>query len=373
MSKVKGASGAVASQDDLFHGPFLTGSPARFNSKIQLQISRRRGRKGAATASITARFTHLPVHFLTGVTDGHFSYNRRMRSLFFFGRGPRPNLLSIWLLTLLTMVTAVTTLAGCQNRLDDRNREQKIQEAGNLIDQGNYDRAIDVLTEVVATSPSNDARMYLASAYAGRAGVRTPDYFEIAQRYKQIVIEEAEEDIETASAIEVGTIPDAAPAWVRVFTPKYNENVLSFNRTRRRLSALPLLNSSGRQDMESARQVLTEVTTEGGHLYRAVLGIILLRTYFENANRLSILVKQDKMGICSTSVGKVIHSIVVTYDFTQDIVSDLAAAFPSKTEDAVRMRAETAIDAKTEETMRGLASANGRNICDQIPRLMVGK
>lgn len=264
----------------------------------------------------------------------------------------------------LVLATVLVLALGCQNRRNERDREAHIQKAGSLIDQGNYDEAIRILENM---DPQNDSRMYLASAYAGRGGLKSPDYWTISRRYRQILAEEEKLDPEAALILDPKSIPAAVPRWIRIAIPRFDESLRSFNQTRKRLSAIPLIPVAARSDLEKARMVLNEVPTEGGHLYRAVLGIVLLRAYFEDGNELSEKLQQDSEGTCSPIAGKILHALVIAYDYSFDILRDLRIAFPSKVAEADRFEANIKLADVREKQLRALADPKGRSICKDFP------
>ncbi|MBX3017560.1 MAG: hypothetical protein KF767_06715 [Bdellovibrionaceae bacterium] len=258
---------------------------------------------------------------------------------------------------------------GCQNNRSERVRESEIDRAGALIDQERYDEAITLLEDMRKDSGQLKIKVYLASAYAGRAGLKSVEYWQVSKRYKQILEEEKNEDPKAAAILSPKSLPGAVPRWIRFAIPHFDKKLREFNRVRSRLSALPLIPEEKRADIEKARDVLSESANEGPRLYRAVLGIILMRSHFEEANERVAELNTDKEGNCSPVVGSILHQLKISYVLTVEILSDLRLAFPSKAAEIDAELAKNQLTPAQREQLESLARPEGRSVCKEFPVL----
>lgn len=84
---------------------------------------------------------------------------------------------SAWMLSLATLAVLVFLASGCANKREAEKSRSDIDRATYLIDQGQFSEAIYTLTEKLKEEPQHSqARLLLASAYAGRAGLRFLDF-----------------------------------------------------------------------------------------------------------------------------------------------------------------------------------------------------
>jgi hypothetical protein len=81
------------------------------------------------------------------------------------------------LLSLLALVLVTLVATGCANKREAEKSRSEIDRATYLIDQGQFSEAIYTLSEKLKEEPANpQARLLLASAYAGRAGLKFLDF-----------------------------------------------------------------------------------------------------------------------------------------------------------------------------------------------------
>lgn len=272
---------------------------------------------------------------------------------------------------LLPAAVAVLVLAttGCYNNRSERVRESEIDRAGALIDQERYDEAIPMLEDLRRDSGDVKIKVYLASAYAGRAGIKSMEYWQIAKRYKVILEEEKNADPQAKPILSPKSLPAIVPKWIRVAVPHFDKKLQEFNRVRARLAALPLVPAERRGDLEKAREVLVESAAEGPRLYRAALGIILMRSHFEEANERVGELANDKEGNCSPVVGAILYQLKLSYTLTVEILSDLRLAYPSKAAEIDKELSKHQLTIPQREQLESLAKPEGKTLCKDFPIL----
>lgn len=275
----------------------------------------------------------------------------------------------IQLKTLTTAVLLTISIAGCQNNRAERVRESEIDRAGALIDQGRYDEAITMLQDLRKDSGQTKIKMYLASAYVGRAGLKSVEYWAISKRYKDILKEEENQDPKAPAILSPNSLPAIIPKWIRFAIPHFNKRLHEFNRIRNRLASLPMIPKEKRPDIAAAREVLSETVNEGSRLYRAVLGIILMRSHFEDANELTGQLKDHVEGSCAPVVGQILFELKVSYLLIVEILGDLRIAFPSKATEIDNLIEKNQLTIPQRQQLESLASPDGRTLCKDFPIL----
>lgn len=258
---------------------------------------------------------------------------------------------------------------GCQNNRAERVRESELDRAGALIDQGRFDEAIHLLEDLRRDSGDTKIKIYMASAYAGRSGLKSVEYWRIAKRYREILQNEDQAPSDRRPILSPKSLPALVPRWIRYAIPHFDQRLREFNRVRSRLAALPLIGPEHRADLEKAREILTETMTEGSRLYRAVLGVILMRSYFEEANQRVELVNADSDRMCSPVVGKILNDLKVSYQLTIEVLTDLRLAFPGKADDIDQALAKNQLTLAQREQLESLADPRGRSVCRDFPVL----
>lgn len=274
-----------------------------------------------------------------------------------------------WFRTTPVILTLVLGLSlGCHQQRAEQARDSDIERAGALIDNEQYTEAIEILEPHAVGAPVR-VKMYLASAYAGRAGLKSLDYWETSRRYQQILADQAKIEPDAPPALSPKSLPAAAPGWMRKAIPNFNKMLREFNRVREQLSALPLITVEQRPDLERARFILSETNTEGARLFRAMLTIILMRSHFEEANELVVVMNSNKAGICAEVVGQILHNVRLSYIYTLEILADLRLAFPSKAEEINTFITRHQISDRHREQLETLANPKGRSLCQDFPAL----
>lgn len=98
-----------------------------------------------------------------------------------FGKGG----VSWWGIALVCFIMCAVVI-GCgdanvfEGMADENSKEARTEEALMAMDDGDYDKAISILSSLVNSHPNDDTLMqYLSSAYAGSAGLDTLDLLEV--------------------------------------------------------------------------------------------------------------------------------------------------------------------------------------------------
>lgn len=168
------------------------------------------------------------------------------------------------------LVTALL-VAGCGPRPTPTTREPELDRATRLIDEGRFNEAIKIAETYRTEHRSERADIVLASAFAGLGGVRVSDFWGFVVGYKGI-IEKKNDRVELKLLGASQTFAD---------TEGLNYLIEQFTELRTRVEAIPVINQSQIPPLQSALDALATSKSGGARLYRAILGIIILRHEIE--------------------------------------------------------------------------------------------
>ncbi|WP_295905356.1 tetratricopeptide repeat protein [uncultured Bdellovibrio sp.] len=181
----------------------------------------------------------------------------------------------------------------------------------SMMDQGNYDEAIAYFTKLSAMDPHYHVKMALASAYAGRAGVK------IEQIYSFVVVK----NIAPQNLRLTGLSIDQQTSQLMNTLARYSEQ----------WSRVPDVSASGRRDLQSALKVLEAVPEPGARLYSATLRVVLLKSsVLEGTKNWKI---QNKSQVCTDDLRPFFDWGLRIVDGLLFLLEDLRGAFPEREKD----------------------------------------
>ncbi|WP_413612466.1 hypothetical protein [Bdellovibrio sp. HCB-110] len=128
----------------------------------------------------------------------------------------------------------------------------------SMMDQGHYDEAISYFAELAASDPHYHVKMALASAYAGRAGVK------IEQIYSFVVVKNISSNYLRLTGLAI----DKQTSELMNTLARYSEQ---WNR-------IPDATTNARRDLQSALKALEGTKEPGARLYSATLRVVLLKS-----------------------------------------------------------------------------------------------
>ncbi|KYG65642.1 hypothetical protein AZI86_00765 [Bdellovibrio bacteriovorus] len=210
---------------------------------------------------------------------------------------------------LLSLTLVIFTQIGCQKE-EPVTRQQVLSEGFSLMDQGRWDEAISYFQDVLDHDPHYHVKLALASAYAGRAGIK------IEQIYQFSVVKEV-----PVPKIEMkGLALDKQTSATLENLAKYLEH----------WNKIPDVQGKSRADILSALKTLENENEPGVRLYSAVLRIVNVKSTISQGVENFNLRLQSKKKICTQDLkpyvnwsGKVFESLIL-------LTSDLELAFPEQ-------------------------------------------
>lgn len=218
----------------------------------------------------------------------------------------------------LTLIAVLFLTLGCQSKEEPETRESRLSAGHRLIDQGQWDEAIAYLKKLEQQDPHLHVKLALASAYAGRAGVRIEKIYAFL----------------TVKALSPFTL---APAVVRAES-KTQELMQSLARYVAHWEKIPELQAAGRRDLEQAVKVLQGQNEPGAHLYAATLRVVLLKSVVQEGLRNWDELQDGK--ICSDEMRPYYDWALLLLQNLAVISEDLSRAFPEKKAEYQKYRDE---------------------------------
>ncbi len=210
------------------------------------------------------------------------------------------------------LVAGALSLASCSKNHVQASAETDYDYAVRLLDHGQYSAAIEVMEGHISTAPDDGrARLLLASAYAGRAGVQLTDFFDLAKE----LMRASKSDPHGLDGLKK---TDAMEFLDRLYKALHRlENFL------RAFNLVPDVRSDRQvQDLRTAVQILNEDQgsnlSRGAILYRGLLKIVLLKHSLRHESPLD-LTRNCKLPVAATA--QRIHRL---YDDVRSVFDDVA-------------------------------------------------
>lgn len=224
---------------------------------------------------------------------------------------------------------------GCNRTNYGRSTDLQIEWAYQLIDQGSYSEAIDLFSSILQQDDSSTVRIGLASAYAAKAGIKVQNYWELilpsikASRPSSF---ESTKKFKEDFNKKLAEIPEI---YQKAILEKFEDIIAAQDQVEElkwRFSKIPIIETDDqKQDLISARSIIKDLSEKGSHLYRALLGLIILRFEATKSAHLFSSIIATKAGWpCPLVFKKWLQQIPIILDLTSDIFVDIKIAYPSK-------------------------------------------
>lgn len=238
----------------------------------------------------------------------------------------------------LSALITLILLGACQNNRVEKSRDP-LGESYKLIDRGEHSQAIRELQGLLGRDGRPEVRVALASAYAAQAGVRVGDYWGFVIGFE-------------APELLPGTFPqNSSIERLKKFAKQLRgekgqreikalggllEGVSVWEQYQERVEAIPIVSGAALTDLRQAVEVLSPVQTPGGHLYRAILNLILFKSYLIQSGgfwlELDTVVERimdDEIEVlCQFDVGRLIGTLDPLVYHLLEAMNDLMVAYP---------------------------------------------
>jgi hypothetical protein len=240
----------------------------------------------------------------------------------------------------LVAMTFVFAFSGCQNK--ETERKEPLDESYKLIDRGSYSEAIQNLQDLSVTDKRPQVLVALGSAYAARGGIKVAQYWGFVVGFKAPLVKDENKQVkDTVKGLQHNLNDKDADALGGIL-----RTLAVWDDYKERIDAIPVVSGEALKDLGRAVDVLEQVHTPGGRLYRAILNLILFKSY--------IAASQGVWDEFNAAIGDVLNGnteVLCKYDFRvfmkwlspisyhlMETMKDLTIAFPDKEADFVSAR-----------------------------------
>ena len=231
-------------------------------------------------------------------------------------------------LACLTLVCALAT--GCTDNKAKEQSPPPLQTATQLIDQGRYDEAIQILENDRAPQDDSKVTTALASAYAARAGVKVEDFWGFVIGYDRLLFASPASNDTVPMSIDVKSLPAGLSRSTVDFLKNLNVNLSQVNSIIARIKQIPYVPAERRGDLNHAIGVLSRTTQPGARLYRSVLSVIVLQSEFKDLSPSLTEWAKSNYSLCDETLASFADLLVDVRDHLFWMTDDLAYAYPTK-------------------------------------------
>lgn len=249
-------------------------------------------------------------------------------------------------LVFIPLLTALL-LGACTPKSDQHASKDRLEQAYRIMDKGDYDEAISQLEELSKEDTRPEVREALASAYAARAGIKIENYWGFLAGFQSPKVSN-EQVQNTTTVVRIAKVLNSANSSQKKTDSDGQDTITKMAQMfgalqlwQDRLNSLPAVRGGARKDLERAWSVMKDHEKSGGHLYRALLGLVLLKSDltsgFDGWNKIELKLKDydpakggnltlqctaDLNAFGDWSLGVLVR--------LGDTVEDISIAFPSK-------------------------------------------
>ena len=231
----------------------------------------------------------------------------------------------------LALLVAACIFAGLLSACEKKKAQDGEDRRGNLamkrIDENDPDAAIAMLKNRAQTTR---LKMILASAYAARAGIKVETFWGYTVGYENFV--ETTAGTRGANVFNTknpeASADDGENANSELLS-RINQISVDLQRVRLRFDEIPYMEYERRDDLYRALEVLQDTPTKGAKLYRAILGMILIKSVLQDAAHLAARVDMSHIA-CDDNLPKVVEWLLHGFDLTLNFLNDLNRSFPNK-------------------------------------------
>jgi hypothetical protein len=232
------------------------------------------------------------------------------------------------------------SLSACQVHRDT----SEPMDAGFLkIDREDYDGAIAYFEDLISKDPRPQVRIALATAYAGRAGLKVESFWDFAKAMRQEPVTKeslVQHPFYIRNKQNIADLEPLLSEQTRNDLSTLFEMMSALDIYRGRIETVPYVQRSRRPDVEKAIQILNDIPDPGGRVYRAVLSGTYLRSELEDGfdiwgtieARINEAFRNPIESIsifCTPVTGNFAVWLGQKFYYIESTARDLAVAFPS--------------------------------------------
>lgn len=247
-------------------------------------------------------------------------------------------------------VTLLIALSSCQNKESEKGKDP-LEESYKLIDRGSYSEAIDLLIGLEKNDKRSQVRVALGSAYAARAGIKVDQYWGFVVGFKAPLMKVKAESVPATGKLEsLQRIVQQANGKIDTqqmqALSELSQTIRVWDQYKDRVDAIPVVQGEALKDVHRAINVLALVKTPGGRLYRAILNLILFKTYVTASQdfwtrfngSMEEAINGSLTSLCKVEFPDLLGWLNPISYHLMETLTDLTVAFPESEKDFVEAR-----------------------------------
>lgn len=242
----------------------------------------------------------------------------------------------------LVLVHAVFAAAlvfsvGCAKRNEPAPEDSAAEHAMELIDQGRADAAVSLLESHPDLNRSVRLRMTLASAHAALAGIRVEHYWDYTLGFENFVSEASTRN----SPLQMFQVHPGATQKDLELIRELDRSLVDLMRIRARFAVVPYVRPESRTHIEKAMTVLHRAPSKGAKMYRAILGMILIKGTLQDATTQAERIGSRSM-ICDRHFPSTVDNLMRAFHLASEFLNDLHVAYPRQSPEILAYRGQIA-------------------------------
>lgn len=232
---------------------------------------------------------------------------------------------------LVAICLVFISLSSCYKVETASPVETPVARATYFIDNGDYGSAILILEDVLKneTYKNNaDVRLVLASAYAGRAGVKVENYWDYLIGFDAFAKNRKPESY--PNLIPSNLIPDTTDQKTRDLLRLWNEQYGDLQKLQAKAEKIPLIDRDQRKGLMRARVLLADVDSGTAKLYRSLLSAVVVKSEFIEGEKILKSWSNDSYDLCLPAVNEISVWLSSALNLISEGLDDLGRAYPDQ-------------------------------------------
>ncbi len=206
-------------------------------------------------------------------------------------------------------------LGGCEglHRSQAPSESQSIQTGLEMVDQGQYEEALQYFQGLYQASPSDNVLKAWASVYVARAGLKVSTLYEAFKTFPKE---------------NLGSNPESA-----------DDLIQQLRVYKKSLDLIPYIRGTAREDLQSASAILQSRNTPTVRVFRGFIDLVLLRSTFSDGDQIllspdiKVSLNQNLKIVCKMEWRQVKSWLESWTLYGLELKQDLDFSFPSHQKD----------------------------------------
>lgn len=232
----------------------------------------------------------------------------------------------------------LTMISACHKVSDKTPAEDHIAKATTYIDQGDYSSAIELLEDTMKHEDTYEVRLVLASAYAGRAGVKVENYWDYLIGFDAFAKDKGPEVF--PDLVPADMIPEKLDDKAKAHLKTLNENFKDLQRLEKKADKVPIIATTDRPDLKRARDLLERTSSASSKLYRSLITVVLVKSEIQDGKALVTAWSDAKFDPCFPVAIGLSSWLSKVLDLVSEGLNDLGKAYPDDNDNYQAMRSD---------------------------------